>query len=64
MHYLMYGSGFQTWEYSPEYAIRSYAYILLHVIPAEVVRHLFSANKVCLMMFVESFELNSNLFQC
>ncbi|KAG8141607.1 hypothetical protein E2320_007207, partial [Naja naja] len=25
MHYLVYGKGFQTWEYSPVYAIRSYA---------------------------------------
>ncbi len=30
MHYLMYGSGFQTWEYSPTFAIRSYAYLLPH----------------------------------
>ncbi|ETE68450.1 Ferredoxin-fold anticodon-binding domain-containing protein 1, partial [Ophiophagus hannah] len=27
MHYLVYGKGFQTWEYSPVYAIRSYAYL-------------------------------------
>lgn len=32
-HYLMHGSGFQTWEYSPVYAIRSYAYILIHILP-------------------------------
>ncbi len=42
----MYGKGLQTWEYSPEYAIRSYAYILLHVGPAELVRKIFDANKV------------------
>ena len=29
-HYLMYGSGFQTWEYSPEFALRSYLYIAIH----------------------------------
>lgn len=29
-HYLMYGSGFQTWEYSPTYALRSYLYVALH----------------------------------
>ncbi|OWK17941.1 hypothetical protein Celaphus_00008901, partial [Cervus elaphus hippelaphus] len=33
-HYLIYGKGFQTWEYSPAYAIRSYAYLLLHAWPA------------------------------
>ncbi|CAG8591433.1 5824_t:CDS:10, partial [Racocetra fulgida] len=31
-HYLQYGYGMQTWEYSPEYAIRSWAYIKLHAI--------------------------------
>jgi len=25
-HYLSFGFGFQTWEYSPEYALRSYSY--------------------------------------
>jgi len=29
-HFLTYGSGFQTWEYSPVYALRSYGYIGLH----------------------------------
>lgn len=34
-HYLVYGSGFQTWEYSPQYAIRSYLYLWLYMIPAK-----------------------------
>ena len=29
-HYLNHGYGLQTWEYSPEYAIRSWLYIMLH----------------------------------
>lgn len=29
-HYLNHGYGFQTWEYSPEYAIRSWTYTGLH----------------------------------
>lgn len=29
-HYLLYGSGLQTWEYSPQYAFRSYAYVGFH----------------------------------
>lgn len=33
MHYLLFGSGFQTWEYSPVYALRSYYYLLLHAAP-------------------------------
>ncbi|CAD5212239.1 unnamed protein product [Bursaphelenchus okinawaensis] len=30
LHLLLFGRGFQTWEYSPEYGIRSWAYIYLH----------------------------------
>ncbi|KAL8946137.1 MAG: hypothetical protein Q9222_007428 [Ikaeria aurantiellina] len=31
-HYLNHGSGLQTWEYSPEYTIRSWLYIVIHAI--------------------------------
>lgn len=31
-HYLNHGQGFQTWEYSPVYAIRSWAYAGLHTL--------------------------------
>lgn len=30
LHYFTFNSGFQTWELSPEYSIRSWAYILMH----------------------------------
>lgn len=30
LHYLLFGFGFQTWEYSPAYALRSYLYLRLH----------------------------------
>ncbi|TFK41811.1 asparagine-linked glycosylation 9 protein isoform a [Crucibulum laeve] len=33
LHFLDQGYGFQTWEVSPQYAIRSWAYILLHYLP-------------------------------
>ena len=40
LHYLDRGYGFRTWEYAPEFAIRSWAYLMLHlpvvVIPARV----------------------------
>lgn len=36
LHYLDRGYGFQTWETSPAYAIRSWAYIILHYVPARV----------------------------
>jgi alpha-1,2-mannosyltransferase len=31
-HYLVHGNGFQTWEYSPRYAIRSWAYVAIHAL--------------------------------
>ncbi|XP_050071941.1 alpha-1,2-mannosyltransferase ALG9 [Anopheles maculipalpis] len=37
LHYLLKGSGFQTWEYSPEFALRSYSYLWLHALPANIV---------------------------
>jgi hypothetical protein len=35
-HYLNHGFGLQTWEYSPEYAIRSWLYIALHAVPGKL----------------------------
>lgn len=31
-HWLQYGYGLQTWEYSPEFAIRSWSYVSVHAI--------------------------------
>ncbi len=31
-HYLSHGYGLQTWEYSPQYAIRSWLYVAIHAI--------------------------------
>lgn len=36
LHYIDHGHGFQTWEVTPMYAIRSWAYVLLHLIPARL----------------------------
>lgn len=44
LHYLNHGYGLQTWEYSPEFSIRSWAYISLHAIPAKIIE-LFSGSK-------------------
>eukprot|EP00299_Pterocystis_sp_00344_P018418 c9194_g1_i1.p1 GENE.c9194_g1_i1~~c9194_g1_i1.p1 ORF type:complete len:576 (-),score=115.41 c9194_g1_i1:20-1726(-) len=44
-HFLLYGFGLQTWEYSPEFALRSYAYSALHAIIAWAVTPI-SANKI------------------
>ena len=37
-HFLNHGFGLQTWEYSPEYAIRSWLYIVLHAIVGQTAR--------------------------
>ncbi|XP_033124840.1 alpha-1,2-mannosyltransferase ALG9-like [Anneissia japonica] len=52
LHYVLFGKGFQTWEYSPIYAIRSYAYILLHSIPGHLHALLLQANKVLVFYFM------------
>ncbi|SMR56096.1 unnamed protein product [Zymoseptoria tritici ST99CH_3D1] len=39
-HYLNHGHGFQTWEYSPDYAIRSWTYAGLHAIVTPLVKFL------------------------
>ncbi|XP_048004680.1 alpha-1,2-mannosyltransferase ALG9 [Leguminivora glycinivorella] len=36
LHYLVYGNGLQTWEYSPAFAIRSYMPLWLFAIPAKI----------------------------
>lgn len=38
LHYLLYGKGLQTWEYSPEYGLRSYFYLILHAVPAWILQ--------------------------
>ncbi|KAI9823995.1 MAG: mannosyltransferase [Phylliscum demangeonii] len=35
-HFLRHGFGLQTWEYSPEYAIRSWLYIALHAMASTI----------------------------
>ncbi|PFH52224.1 glycosyltransferase family 22 protein [Amanita thiersii Skay4041] len=45
LHFLDKGYGFQTWEVSPQYAIRSWAYVLLHLLPARLAAFLFGDDK-------------------
>jgi alpha-1,2-mannosyltransferase len=42
LHYLQYGYGLQTWEYSPDYSIRSWAFILLYLLPAQFISKIYS----------------------
>lgn len=45
LHYLLYKSGFQTWEYSSQFALRSYLYILFHELVALPSSWFFSDEK-------------------
>ncbi|EGS21750.1 mannosyltransferase-like protein [Thermochaetoides thermophila DSM 1495] len=51
-HYLSHGYGLQTWEYSPDYAIRSWLYIGIHAIGANIRRLLPHSNKVSEFYFL------------
>lgn len=51
-HYLTHGYGLQTWEYSPDYAIRSWLYAGLHALVAGIRRILPQASKVGEFYFV------------
>ncbi|KAL2267223.1 hypothetical protein VTJ83DRAFT_4500 [Remersonia thermophila] len=51
-HYLSHGYGLQTWEYSPDYAIRSWLYIALHAAGANLRRLLPRSNKVAEFYFL------------
>ena len=43
LHYLLYGYGLQTWEYSAEFAMRAYIYLLLHALVGAPAAALFGA---------------------
>lgn len=54
-HYLNHGFGLQTWEYSPEYAIRSWAYTGLHAGVIHLARFLpFVNSKVAQFYFLRT----------
>ncbi|KAI1497252.1 Alg9-like mannosyltransferase [Biscogniauxia marginata] len=51
-HYLSHGYGLQTWEYSPDYAIRSWFYVGLHAIVGNIRRLLPRPTKVAEFYFI------------
>ena len=51
-HYLTHGYGLQTWEYSPEYAIRSWAYVAFHAVIGSLRRLLPFPTKVGEFYFI------------
>ncbi len=54
LHYFDKGYGFQTWEVSPKYAIRSWTYVLLHLLPTRLASFIAENDKV-------SWTFNPNL---
>lgn len=53
LHYLNHGYGLQTWEYSPEFGIRSWAYIVIHALPTKLAG-LIGRSKVFEFYFLRS----------
>lgn len=53
-HYLDHGYGLQTWEYSPEYSIRSWLYVALHTGVGKL-GSLFTQDKVSEFYFIRFF---------
>ncbi|KAL2129328.1 hypothetical protein VTI74DRAFT_7937 [Chaetomium olivicolor] len=51
-HYLSHGYGLQTWEYSPDYAIRSWLYIAVHALGVNIRRLLPHSSKVAEFYFL------------
>ncbi|XP_034937310.1 alpha-1,2-mannosyltransferase ALG9 [Chelonus insularis] len=51
-HYLLYGTGQQTWEYSPEYALRSYTFLLINMVPVKLYTYIFDPNPILVFYFV------------
>jgi alpha-1,2-mannosyltransferase len=45
LHYFQHNSGFQTWELSPQFAVRSWAYLLLHWPLAALGPHILGLGK-------------------
>ncbi|KAF3326844.1 dol-P-Man:Man(6)GlcNAc(2)-PP-Dol alpha-1,2-mannosyltransferase isoform X1 [Carex littledalei] len=55
LHYVLYKSGFQTWEYSSEFSLRSYLYIFIHALVARPASLFYSEDKVRVFFSVRLF---------
>lgn len=55
LHFILYKSGFQTWEYSAQYALRSYLYITFHALVGGPASWLFGEEKVRVFYSVRLF---------
>ncbi|KAJ8920727.1 hypothetical protein NQ315_004866 [Exocentrus adspersus] len=52
LHFVVFGKGLQTWEYSPEFGLRSYFYIMVHAVPAWIYHNLLQPNPLLIFYFV------------
>lgn len=55
LHFLLYKSGFQTWEYSSQFALRSYLYLLFHELVGKPASWLYGGEKVRVFYAVRLF---------
>ncbi|GAA0166602.1 glycosyltransferase [Lithospermum erythrorhizon] len=55
LHYLLFNSGFQTWEYSSNFALRSYLYILFHKVVGGPASWWFAEEKVRVFYAIRIF---------
>ena len=51
-HFLFFGKGHQTWEYDPQYALRSYLYLLVHGVPGYLYNILFEPNRMYILYLI------------
>ena len=51
-HQMLYGQGLQTWEYDPKYALRSYLYIIMHLVPGWIYAAFAQPNPMLVFYFL------------
>jgi alpha-1,2-mannosyltransferase len=52
LHHMIYGYGFQTWEYSPRFALRPYSFLLIFAGPIRMLLKVVSIEKVTIFKIV------------
>jgi len=52
LHYIINGHGLQTWEYSPQFGLRSYTYLLLQGVPGYFYQKMFNPSPILIFYMV------------
>ncbi|XP_068152599.1 alpha-1,2-mannosyltransferase ALG9 [Drosophila tropicalis] len=52
LHYIINGHGLQTWEYSPQFGLRSYTYLLLQGVPGYFYQKIFNPSPILIFYMV------------